>query len=792
VLGPLLFLLILEAGLRLAGIGHPMSFFLPMQIDGKDCLIENDRFGWRFFDPDMARTPFPFVMPKVKPADTVRVFVFGESAAYGDPQPEFGLSRLLQALLEGCYPEKHFEVVNTAMTAINSHVLLPIARDCAGKSGDCWVIYMGNNEVVGPYGPGTVFGAQAASLPFVRAMLALKATRLGQAIGSLARAVQKRPASQREWGGMLMFLGNHVRQEDSRMATVYASFERNLNDIIDAGLHAGAKVLVSTVAHNLKDCGPFASDHRPGLPAEELSRWESLYRTGMQAQEAGRSAEAVESFRQAAQVDDGYAELHFRWGQCALALGQDAEALRQFTLACDQDTLRFRADSRLNEIIRRAASNRKGLGVQMADSEAALALHSPHGVVGGEFLYEHVHLNFEGNYLVARGLAEQIGPLFSASAQRPWPSVMECARRLGWSDYSRHEAEVKILDRLNDSPFKEQADNRQQCQRLLEQIRLLQPATRPEFLRAELTRTKAALDAAPEDWILLENVAHLQQQTGDATGAIASLRRLSQLLPQSPDAWRDLGMALDAARRDDEALSAFQQALRLNPESVSGMNSLAELAARKGRNDEAERWFRKVLRQKPNWGPAHLGLVKVLEATGKTEEAKKEFQAALTDRVRTPAYFNALAQFSFSKGLYEAAVTNFTDSLRLYPSDPDAHFNLGLALLKLGRHSEAKEHFAEAVRLQPGLAQAHFLLGMELGKSGDAAGASEQFAEAVRLKPSSIEARLNLGIALYNQRLPQQALEQFDEVLRHDSANPIALKYVQILRASSPAAAPYP
>jgi hypothetical protein len=120
VVGPLLFLLILEAGLRVAGVGHPMSFFLPMQIDGKDCLIENDRFGWRFFGPDLARTPFPFVIPGVKPANTIRIFVFGESAAYGDPQPEFGLCRLLEALLDGRYPDKHFEVVNTAMTAINS------------------------------------------------------------------------------------------------------------------------------------------------------------------------------------------------------------------------------------------------------------------------------------------------------------------------------------------------------------------------------------------------------------------------------------------------------------------------------------------------------------------------------------------------------------------------------------------------------------------------------------------------------------------------------------------------
>ncbi len=73
---------------------------------------------------------------------------------------------------------------------------------------------------------------------------------------------------------------------------------------------------------------------------------------------------------------------HFRWGQCALALGQDAEAARQFALACDQDTLRFRADSRINEIIRHAASNREREGVQLVDAEAAMARQSPHGSAG--------------------------------------------------------------------------------------------------------------------------------------------------------------------------------------------------------------------------------------------------------------------------------------------------------------------------------------------------------------------------------------------------------------------------
>jgi tetratricopeptide (TPR) repeat protein len=788
-LGPLLCLLVLEAGLRLAGVGHSMSFFLPMQINGKDCLIENDRFGWRFFGPEMARAPFPFVIPKAKPPDTIRVFVFGESAAYGDPQPEFGLCRVLETLLDRRFPDKHFEVVNTAMTAINSHVILPIARDCARQKGDFWAIYMGNNEVVGPYGSGTVFGPQAANLAMVRAEVALKATRVGQALENLARRVQKRPLNQSEWGGMSMFLHNHVRQDDPRMNTVYASFEHNLNDIIDTGRRSGAKVVVSTVARNLKDCGPFASDHRPGLSAGELSECDHFLNTGIQAQQAGRAADAISSFQQAAKVDDAYAETHFRWGQCSLALGHQAEAARQFSLACDQDTLRFRADSRINEIIRHAASNREQEGVQLADGELAMAAQSPHGLAGEEFLYEHVHLNFEGNYLVARNLAEKIGNCLSAKSEHPWPTADDCAGRLGWNDSTRRAAEMDILGRLNDPPFKEQASNRQQYQRLREQVERLQPANQPDSLREEKARTKLAADAAPGDWILQENLANLQQQTGDTAGAVESLRRVAHLLPHSPDAWQGLGLALEAAKRDDEAIATFKQAIRLRPESVVSMNSLAELFARQGQNEEAVREFQQVLRQKPYWGPAHLGLGKALEAMGKPEEAKAQFEEALKNRVNSPESYNTLGKFSFARGWYSAAVTNFNDSLRLYPSDPEVHVNLGLALVKIGRRDEAKAHYAEAVRLQPKFAEAHFCLGLELGQDGDAAGATTEFAEAVRLKPELIEAHLNLGIALSNQHLNQQALDQFDEVLRRDAKNQLALTYVKILRAN-PASRP--
>ena len=72
----------------------------------------------------------------------------------GDPDPAYAFSRYLDVMLRQHYPSMKFEVVNTGSVAINSHVLLPIAEGLAKQRPDVFIIYSGNNEVVGPYGPG--------------------------------------------------------------------------------------------------------------------------------------------------------------------------------------------------------------------------------------------------------------------------------------------------------------------------------------------------------------------------------------------------------------------------------------------------------------------------------------------------------------------------------------------------------------------------------------------------------------------------------------------------------------
>ena len=132
---------ILELCLRMAGVGYPTTFFVKTRHEGEDYWMENPGFLYRFMPKAQARSPRPVMVPVAKKDHTIRIFVLGESAAMGDPEPAFGMPEILRVLLESRYPQTRFEVVNTALTAINSHLIHHIAAECVQKEADFLVLH---------------------------------------------------------------------------------------------------------------------------------------------------------------------------------------------------------------------------------------------------------------------------------------------------------------------------------------------------------------------------------------------------------------------------------------------------------------------------------------------------------------------------------------------------------------------------------------------------------------------------------------------------------------------------
>src|SRR5579864_8913270 len=236
---PVLLLAVIEAGLHLFGVGFATDLTVPCTVQGQPAACYNLFFPAPFFPPGIIKTPQAYAIPAEKPQGTFRIFVLGESAAMGDPDPAYAFSRYLEVMLRQRFPSMKFEVVNTGSVAINSHVLLPIAKGLAQQKPDLFIIYSGNNEVVGPYGPGTALTASGMSLSVVRGSIFVHSTRIGQLLTKVG-------TQKKEWGGMEMFLDKHVRESSLLMSYAYANFEQNLRDTVAVARSSGARVIVST------------------------------------------------------------------------------------------------------------------------------------------------------------------------------------------------------------------------------------------------------------------------------------------------------------------------------------------------------------------------------------------------------------------------------------------------------------------------------------------------------------------------------------------------------------------
>jgi tetratricopeptide (TPR) repeat protein len=709
VLLPLLLLLGVELALRVAGYGYDPAFFKPLRIGTSDFLVENDKFGLRFFPPEIARSPPPVVMEAKKPPGVYRIFVLGESAALGDPRPAYGAARYLQMLLRERYPGTKFEVICGAVTAINSHAVLPIARECARHEGDLWIIYMGNNEMIGPFGATTIFGSQSPPLAYVRLSLAIQRTRLGQWLTSLGRRLNAQHRSA--WGGMKMFLENQIGAQDKRKDVVYSSFQRNLEDMLRSARQTGVPVILSTVAVNLKDCAPLASLDNTNMAASDQALYDKAVTAGITAEGQGQFAEAAQQYEQAAKLNPFSAEIQFHWARCLLADTNAAGALEHFEKARDYDALPFRADSRINHMILEAGARNAEPGLALSDAVSLVASNSPGLIAGKEWFYEHVHFNFDGNYRLARAWADQVARFLPATisqaAKADWATQEACERALGLTDWNRYSVLEDMLGRLAQAPFPAQANHKEQMEGLKAQIQELRQRMDPPSAAKARQIYQDALHAAPDDHRLHENYAEFLDLLGDLQGALSEWKQVSELIPQ-------------------HHLAYFQS---------------GRLLRRMGKLDDATKWLEKAVTMRPDLGEGWLELGNIHAAQGAYALALTEY-----DRAQALSPQDYRVYYHMGKSLSklhqsDQAIQAFRQSIKLRPTNWEAHYALGEEFAFSGQTVEARSEFRTAVQEKPDYALAHLNLGVSLIRLGDSEGALREFEETQRLDPQNQMAR---------------------------------------------------
>lgn len=533
---PLLFFVLLELGLTVAGVGKSFDFFREIDIDGRPHYQENPDFADQFYPASLDINPRENTFTVERRPESIRVFILGGSAALGFPHKNHGLDRLLSAQLTAALPSRDIEVINTAMTSVNSHVVYAVANSIPEGSADFAVILMGNNEVVGPYGPGTFDRNFLGNITAIRGLQALKRTRTWQALNGLVLQIRPTDAMQElEWEGMQMFSNRGVTHDDPRMARVYSHYEDNLAHIIETLRNKGMHVILSSVPVNLRHSAPFLSVHSPTLSEEQLDQWREWTRRGAQSADEEDWGDAAENFQAALAIDPGHADTHFRLATALENRGELQEARTHYQRALDLDALRFRADTKINDRIQNVAASAGTDTFSFVDSAAAFERASQPFQPGWNLFLEHVHYGFSGNHVLAAEISRSIvSTVTAADNYQPLPEA-EVARRVGFPNHDT-PAEIQTLQAMiQQPPFPGQSNYTELAAFLDGKMkRLADEVGSPAEV---VQRRRDIVNSGLADWKIHFELAVLNQRLGNSAAMYHHLNKILELHPHNRETY---------------------------------------------------------------------------------------------------------------------------------------------------------------------------------------------------------------------------------------------------------------
>jgi tetratricopeptide (TPR) repeat protein len=162
--------------------------------------------------------------------------------------------------------------------------------------------------------------------------------------------------------------------------------------------------------------------------------------------------------------------------------------------------------------------------------------------------------------------------------------------------------------------------------------------------------------------------------------------------PRSARSHRELGLALAASGRFDEARHALERSLAIKPEDASTLYNFGNVVSQQGRFDEAVELYQRALRAKPDFTIAMENLGNAESMRGNQQEALRWLQRARELEPESPGLEMNIANTLYRSGAIAEARDAYERALALAPTSPDILTNYGSFLYAQG-------DFAGAVRV---------------------------------------------------------------------------------------------
>jgi tetratricopeptide (TPR) repeat protein len=259
------------------------------------------------------------------------------------------------------------------------------------------------------------------------------------------------------------------------------------------------------------------------------------------------------------------------------------------------------------------------------------------------------------------------------------------------------------------------------------------------------------------------------EAAGDYVEKLKHDKVLIARYPDSDVAWYGLGITFGKLNFTDDAIEAYQQAIKIKPDFAGTWYNLGTVYGKSGRIDDAITTLRQAIKLKPDYAWAWNNLGVVYQKAGRTDDAIAAYRQVIK---LSPD--DAIAWYGLGVGYGKSerndeAITAYRQAIKLKPDYPVAWHDLGIVYGMSRRTDDAIAAYREAIKLKTNYAAAWYGLGINYANSGRTDDAISAYRQAVTIKPDYVDAWNNLGVCLRDSGRTNEAHDAFQ---RADSLKP--------------------
>ncbi|THD21619.1 Transmembrane and TPR repeat-containing protein 3 [Fasciola hepatica] len=264
--------------------------------------------------------------------------------------------------------------------------------------------------------------------------------------------------------------------------------------------------------------------------------------------------------------------------------------------------------------------------------------------------------------------------------------------------------------------------------------------------------------------------------------------------------WNNVGHALEAEGRFEEALGYFRKAVSVQPNDIGARINVGRTYVNLRLPDKAEEAYFGALDYfpKPRKGETYytrvapkdlmvfinLANLYMNKTPPQLDEAAQLLRRAISLRSDFVDAYQNYGSILIKQGRLEEAENVFRTALTYQQKNPDLHYNLGVVLLDRGRELEGIETLQHALLLRPDHLPSVFAMATTLTESNDSTKrqkGTEMLRSLVSKEYEPVKVHFALAMLETDEKNFASAVEHYRTVLQHESTHRSSLFNLALL-----------